>query len=184
MRCVFFLLVLFVCAPPAFSGQCPASPDYSRPELVNGICIYSVSQDSFSASSFIEMVDTLSRENTGLKKRVSLGAGVYRFSRPISLRGSNGWLVEIVGAGANATRLVFDNANGIDLEGPYSLGLVDRLTITAMAGAGWLMTLTRISTVCWPDGGATSSSAEMSWLRSSVGRVFRRICLQRSSLWA
>ena len=127
---ILLLITAFtVFVAEVFAGQCPDAPAGIRSDNTNDVCSYQVHPDKFSDIAFIHFFDELSRNANGFKKLVTFPAGTYRFSRSITISGAGGWSVQIIGAGSQLTKLVFNNVNGVDLDGPYALGLVDRLTI-------------------------------------------------------
>lgn len=136
LRRMLGIVAFFCWASASSAGQsCPTPPAGITIEPGGG-CKYRVVAKDFSDDSFIRFLDVLSRDVSGGKKQVLFPAGSFRFVSPISITGANGWLVEIIGAGSKSTKFVFDNVNGIDLEGPYSLGLVDRLTVNGNGRRG------------------------------------------------
>lgn len=128
-RVLLLITVFTIFVTKVFAAQCPNASAGFKLEDVDSICLYRVNPNKFSDKSFINFLNDLSHNANGFKSQVIFPAGTYRFSRSITISGAGGWLVQIKGAGSKLTKLVFNNVNGVDLEGPYALGLVDRLTI-------------------------------------------------------
>jgi hypothetical protein len=86
-------------------------------------------KDLFLDIQFVRFLDLLSRDSGGLIKKVKIPAGEFNFSRSIRITGANGWLLYLEGEGSSATKLVFNNVHGVNIEGPFALGLINKLTL-------------------------------------------------------
>lgn len=110
--------------------SCPEPPTWISSSATSDTCTFTFTQkDQFNPASLVEFIDLLSHDAGKAIMRVRIPAGQYIFNRPISVTGANGWKLQIVGDGAADTKLVFANSHGVSLEGPYAIGLIDKLTL-------------------------------------------------------
>ena len=123
----------------SYAETCPKPPDWINLRETSENCIYSVVKvDSFSDIEFISFLDALTRNSSGLLKKVRMPAGEFKFSRSIKITGSNGWLLYLEGDSSLTTKFVFNGAHGFDIEGPFAIGLINKLTLKGSGEKGRL----------------------------------------------
>lgn len=128
-RNMYKIYIFFLTLFNGIANDCIEPPNWMTLN-VSSNCEYNVKDEKYFIDvEFTHFLEELSFNTSNKVKLIYIPKGTYIFNKSIKVSGFNGWKIQLIGYSKESTKFVFNNINGIDIEGPSALGLVDNLTI-------------------------------------------------------